>query len=85
MILIEVRNGDEVIGQCDAKCYTAESDSNTCDCVCGGANHGVGLYAALENTKRDAAQWIQAYAQRKRLTDYEAEVNPFIYQLQLPI
>ena len=85
MVLVEVRKGDQVIGRCDAKCYTAESGRESCDCICGGKNHGVGLYAALENTKTEVDEWLEDYTQRKGLTDHETEVNPFVYQLQLPI
>lgn len=85
MILVEVRKGDQLVGRCDAKCYNAKSGRETCDCICGGKNHGAGLYAALENTKREVDAWLADYTQRKELTEYESEVNQFVYQLQLPI
>jgi len=34
-------------GRCDAKCYDAKTPR--CDCICGGANHGVGRNQAIEN------------------------------------
>jgi len=40
------RRGD-VIGRCTAKCHTAKGQS--CYCICGGVNHGVGLEQAREN------------------------------------
>ena len=44
-------------GQCDARCYGAMQPSklkeprrNACICICGGANHGMGLNRAIRNT-----------------------------------
>jgi hypothetical protein len=49
-------------GRCDAKCYGAASAPASCDCICGGANHGAGQEAAIENTRQQAAAMIAAYA-----------------------
>ena len=35
---------------CNSLCYNAKHDK--CDCVCGGANHGVGLKQAITNTEQ---------------------------------
>ena len=44
-------------GQCDARCYGAMQPSklkeprrSACICICGGANHGMGLNRAICNT-----------------------------------
>jgi hypothetical protein len=52
--------GDE--GRCDAKCYSA--DNPGCDCICGGANHGVGYETALAQTVALAHEMIADYCQR---------------------
>ena len=39
---------------CDDRCYDAKHQ--TCVCVCGGVNHGVGLRRASENARRIAAR-----------------------------
>jgi hypothetical protein len=37
---------------CDANCYGVQRIRMTkCNCVCGGANHGVGFSKAIENTQ----------------------------------
>ena len=58
-VLMEVRNASGVVGKCDARCYEARSDH--CNCVCGGANHGIGLYEARQQTAAKAGDWMQAY------------------------
>jgi hypothetical protein len=47
--LMAVYNSDGLVGRCDARCYLGHGDS--CDCCCGGVNHGVGLERAQENTR----------------------------------
>lgn len=79
--LIAVYNSDGLVGRCNAKCYDAKHPE--CTCVCGGANHGGGLDQAKENTEQLAAHWIQEYAERKGLDDYEARVTEFGKQLSL--
>lgn len=81
MTLIEVRNSDGVVGRCDAKCYNAEHPH--CDCICGGKNHGAGRQRAIENTRELAEQWIEEYAARLGLAEYEGAVNIDVYQLDL--
>lgn len=53
--LIAVYGSDGLVGRCDAKCYKAKHQG--CTCVCGGRNHGVGLEAAVENTKEIVEYW----------------------------
>lgn len=53
--LIAVYNSDGCVGRCDARCYNATSP--TCNCICGGKNHGVGQQQAESN--------VRAYTQAK--------------------
>lgn len=71
--LIAVYTTGGCVGRCDAKCYDANSPD--CDCVCGGRNHGAGLERAAENTRECVEDWIQDYAERKKLKQYEAKLN----------
>ncbi|KPK75268.1 MAG: hypothetical protein AMJ79_11820 [Phycisphaerae bacterium SM23_30] len=48
--LIAVYNSDGLVGRCDEKCHNAKEPD--CDCICGGANHGVGFKQAQKNTKK---------------------------------
>jgi hypothetical protein len=36
-----------VVGRCDARCHEAKNPD--CHCICGGAYHGVGSAAAIED------------------------------------
>ena len=49
MVIIEVRTEQGVVGRCDANCYNATNDR--CTCICGGANHGVGVKIAVEDRR----------------------------------
>lgn len=71
--LIAVYTSSGCVGRCDAKCHDAQSPE--CDCVCGGANHGVGIDQAIKNTRELADLWIPEYAEKKELTGYRALVN----------
>lgn len=46
---IAVYNSEGCVGRCDANCHDAASDAGTCDCICGGKNHGGGLQKAIDN------------------------------------
>lgn len=52
--LIAVYDSRGCVGRCDARCYDAKEPD--CDCICGGANHGRGLAAALRNTTSHVEQ-----------------------------
>lgn len=41
----------DLISRCDAKCYN--SFNTTCKCICGGMNHGIRYYRALQKTARN--------------------------------
>lgn len=71
--LIYAHNGDHCTGKCDANCY--EATGGTCDCICGGVNHGVGLKKAKENTAIMADKWIENYAKEKGIDPKEVKVN----------
>ena len=63
--------GGKKQGQCDARCYNAKTP--TCICCCGGANHGVGLQKAVENTR------IMIYELERKAKDTGTKV-----QVKLP-
>lgn len=79
--LIAVYNSDGCIGRCDAKCYDAKHPN--CDCICGGKNHGAGKQVAMDNTREWAESWIDEYAKRQGLREFDAIVNQDVYQLAL--
>lgn len=41
---------DGKLHSCDETCYNA-SQQTVCTCICKGANHGAGIYQAIENNK----------------------------------
>ncbi|MCA9962374.1 MAG: hypothetical protein KC443_25240 [Anaerolineales bacterium] len=79
LVSYHTSGGEE--GRCDAKCYDAISDN--CTCICGGANHGVGLQRAMDNTRAFVATWIEAFAAQNGATS--VTVNEEVYQLRLPL
>jgi hypothetical protein len=70
-------------GRCDARCHNAVSPD--CDCICGGANHGVGTQQAIENTRLMAEQMIADFAHKHDITtgDLEASVPDHVYQTEM--
>jgi hypothetical protein len=54
--VLAVYNNRGVVGRCDAKCH--EATTADCDCICGGANHGCGTTAAIENTHECAGYFM---------------------------
>lgn len=60
--LISQYNSDGTRRRCDARCYNAKH--HKCTCICGGANHGVGLQKAMENTKLMAEKMLENAAER---------------------
>ena len=81
MILIEVRNSEGLVGRCDAHCYNAKEPH--CECICGGKNHGAGLQRAIENTREQVEQWIESYAERLGLAEYEGFVGNRVWQMTI--
>ena len=79
--LIAAYNSEGCIGRCDARCHDAITTK--CDCICGGANHGVGQAQAIENTRAMAEQWIREYIDQKGLTDVRCELGQLVQQPSL--
>ena len=65
------------VSTCNARCYNAKQPSslreprrNACICICGGANHGMGLAHAIRNAQRNVGlseQALQAFADERGL------------------
>lgn len=66
MTLMSCGNSDGV-RRCDERCYGATG--GTCDCVCGGANHGKGLAQALQNTAKLAEELLDQHGYEIEVTD----------------
>jgi hypothetical protein len=81
--LLALYHANTLLGRCDARCYNATSPAATCDCICGGANHGVGYRQAHENSQRKGEAWLESYAQGKGLTGWRGEVEVEAGQLRL--
>ena len=54
--LLAVYDVSSCVGRCDADCYDAAGPG--CECVCGGADHGVGRERALASTRLYAYVWL---------------------------
>lgn len=81
MTLVSVHNSSGCVGRCDARCYDAKLPD--CDCICGGANHGVGLERAAANTMQMVETWVEQYATTHSLAHYHREIAPEVYQRSL--
>lgn len=55
--LIEVYDKSGNVHRCDARCYNASPDEK-CNCICGGANHGVGYVTAHNQAYENGETWI---------------------------
>jgi hypothetical protein len=76
--LITVSNSSGVIGRCDDKCHSATHPK--CDCICGGANHGVGLKQAMTNTRAMALNEIEAgFGKDARAKLEQAVLQPALF------
>lgn len=51
-----IRSGRRV---CNATCYNAKTPAESCKCICGGSNHGVGKKAAIERMRAWARAQIK--------------------------
>ena len=47
MVIFAVYNSEGCVGRCDARCHNAVGFD--CECICGGAFHGVGSEIALQD------------------------------------
>lgn len=79
--LISAGNSEGEFGRCDAKCYNATHPD--CDCICGGANHGVGFKLAIENTERYVDDWIEVYAKKHNLEKKDFHLGKDVFQMAL--
>jgi len=59
--------------RCDARCY--EAKGKDCHCVCGGENHGIGLAAAVENTKERGEEMAGNFRVANPGADVEIKVD----------
>lgn len=71
-------------GQCDARCYLSKSKKQRCTCICQGKNHGIGLEKAIEQTRTNYTEWIQAFSSKVGMFT-QANVNPFILYVELEL
>jgi hypothetical protein len=60
--LIYVRYGSGEYHRCDARCYTAREPN--CQCICKGANHGIGEAKAVQNVLAYTEKQVQAIAMK---------------------
>jgi hypothetical protein len=82
--LIAVYKSDGCVGRCDAKCYDAAGPS--CDCICGGRNHGVGRSQAVQNNRELVPdELLAAWAEQHELDRAGLHVLLSESQLELPI
>jgi hypothetical protein len=74
--LLIVRQGADIVGQCDELCYDAKHPKCVCR-ACGGSNHGLGLEPAALNTRLLVAEWDA------RQGAYVCEVDDAVQNLTL--
>ena len=84
-VLITVRNGQQLLGRCDATCYDAKG--TRCRCICEGLNHARGLETARLHTaatQTELAQQIKRrFPEATLITFYQAEI-PFHFHAPQP-
>lgn len=73
--IIAVYNSSGCVGRCDAKCYEAREP--TCECICGGANHGAGYDRAVENTTAWMIEEAEATGNEQAATYLRTELDRF--------
>jgi hypothetical protein len=80
--VLAVHSRRRCIALCDARCHNAlqptqlkEPRRSACECICGGANHGLGLNHAIHNISARQVgltpEALQAFAQRRGLNPDE--------------
>jgi hypothetical protein len=83
--VLAVYNRYRFVALCDARCHNAlqptqlkECRVGACECICGGANHGLGLNHAVHNVSARRVgltpEALQAFAQRRGLNADELVV-----------
>ena len=87
MVIIEVRTSGGVVGRCDEKCYNAKGTE--CHCICGGANHGVGVKVALEDrrylTDDEVMQYVPEIKKGERAAVYKPMVQQTLFSGPEPV
>ena len=86
MTLVEARKSSKLIGRCDARCYNATSSK--CNCICGGANHGIGFIKARTNmTDKLQGEIVQKLRERPDFQNdsfyKDASIKFYAHQLEL--
>ena len=82
--LISAYNSDGCIGRCDSKCHDATGGD--CNCICGGANHGVGAQKAIENATEQWETWIEQFRnQHAEKLDFEVNFNALFQMPLFPV
>jgi hypothetical protein len=57
--IIAAYNGDKCLTRCNYRCYEARKKS--CNCICKGKNHGVGLAQAIRNAATARLHWAKEW------------------------
>lgn len=65
--LLALYLGRDLVGRCDVQCY--DGSDTRCVCVCTGLNHGVGLEAGVEQTRRMVTEWINVQREQGIIFD----------------
>jgi hypothetical protein len=83
MVLIEIKNGNKVMGRCDARCYNAKHAN--CNCICKGKNHGKGYEQGVENTKQILKEFAgeEATKPKMKILDLTIKTNMMCFQRDL--
>ena len=72
-VLMELRINGRIVARCTDVCFEAKNPR--CKCICGGNNHGKGYNAAVENTLREADEWLARWREEHGGMDPEVEVT----------
>lgn len=57
-------------GQCDAKCYNANTRAKNCSCICGGMNHGKGWTQAIKNVQETREELEKKHGKEVGFTEH---------------
>lgn len=76
-VLLAVYNSEGCVGRCDARCYNATE--HVCECICKGANHGVGKAQAIAQTTDAFEKWLDDY---REVHDFSDVTMPGLYTTQ---
>jgi hypothetical protein len=86
-VLIRVYDRDGTVHRCDARCYNRVR-MNGRECVCGGANAGVGHRRALLNSAEHHKEWMREWKKKHpEALSYEIQLSfdsAYIFPLEEP-